>query len=155
MNRSHDDIHEIIILRNGGLGDFILTIPLFLALRQQHPQVPLTIFCANAYRPLLHLITHLLPLTTTIDNQSSLASSLLTPPQSQIDLNHRRLILFGSPDRELEEAWKAHGLCHVSWIDPKPSTPPWAAEHYCSALDLDLPTPWPPALAKATLPCPD
>lgn len=109
-----------LLVRQGALGDFILTIPL---LRELAARTRLTLVCRRSHRALLP--KDIVP-ARWVDCESADIASLVSEPDTEVHLFRRR-------DPVLEQQM------HIVWHDPRPSTPPHAAAQFLEEAGLPVP----------------
>lgn len=140
---------KTMIIRSGGLGDFVLTLPLLEALAAR-PE-PTILVSRSSYHDLIRddgLCD------AFVDIDSSLFSSFFGAPQPRLrELCADAAIYSFLPDTDqaMASAARRHGAASFTLVDPRPETPPHIAARTFAACGLALPSDFPgqPALRPA------
>lgn len=132
-----DRAASTVVLRSGGLGDFLLALPLLAALRQAGATV--TLLTRSAYARLLAGGAWC---TRAWDIDGALAASLWTTPAPELAtaLAGARVISFlPDGDGALAAALQRAGVAEVAWLPSRPATPPHVAAQALMAAGLPVP----------------
>ena len=133
MLSSGDGAERVIFVRGGGLGDFILSLPVLRALSTRHSWI-----CLVTRRRYLDLVPPSCRYDMFLDCDSVAATQLYAPTQqdgaSTPDMkalcSGASLYLFARHDPHWASGLDAFAFERVYWLDPRPSSPPHVVEQF-------------------------
>jgi len=127
---------RIVFVRRGGVGDFIVSLPLLRALSSRQ-----TWICLVTRRAYLALLPPECRCDAFIDSDSAAAVQLYAPedvshavtPSLAALCSGASLYLFARHDPDWAIALQAFRPGKISWLDPHPTSPPHVAERFLLA----------------------
>ncbi len=123
-----------LLLRSGALGDFILTLPLLQAVDR-----PICVITRSSYLPLLPQERRQ---DRFIDSSSAVMSELYAGrihPELVALLPDSRCLIFHRPDAMIEACLRNAGAAVVTFLEPRPTSPPHAAEQFLREAGFSIP----------------
>lgn len=127
-----------IVVRQGALGDFILSLPLLRALARQN--APVCLITRRAYLPLLPPGCRC---ERWLDCDSASVASILAgdaPPDQLAEcFQGAEAYLFLARDSQLEAVLRRYGVRNVTWLNPRPTAPPHVAVRFLREAGLPVP----------------
>ncbi|OGV67509.1 MAG: hypothetical protein A3K19_08810 [Lentisphaerae bacterium RIFOXYB12_FULL_65_16] len=121
---------RLVFIRRGGLGDFILSLPLLRVLRARYHRV-----CLVTRRACLDLLPSDCAYDAVLDADSAefaglFAGSAPIPARVGDELRGADVISFLAPDAVLVANFARCGVRNVRWVNSRPTAPPHAALHF-------------------------